>query len=233
MASEFGGRFATLSAEELLGPLNEVEAKFAPKRLFVMGDRELLSYSPRVAIIGSRRASEEGLRRAAKLSRELVKRGVSIVSGLAEGIDTVAHSSAIQAGGRTIAVIGTPLNVSFPAKNRDLQNRISADHLLISQFESGTPIQRKNFPLRNRTMALLSHASVIVEAGETSGSLSQGWEALRLGRPLFLLQSVLENPTLQWPKEMIDYGASVLSESEDVLDVIPRSSKAGYAELAF
>lgn len=232
MASEFGGQFA-LSAEELLGPLNEVEAKFAPKRLFVMGDRGLLSSSPRVAIIGSRKASEAGLRRAAKLSRELVERGVSIVSGLAEGIDTVAHSSAIQAGGRTIAVIGTSLDVSFPAKNRDLQSRIAADHLLISQFESGTPIQRKNFPLRNRTMALLSHASVIIEAGETSGSLSQGWEALRLGRPLFILQSVLENPSMQWPKEMIDYGASVLSQTEDVLDVIPGSSKAGYAELAF
>lgn len=82
-------------------------------------------------------------------------------------------------------------------------------------------------------MALLSHASVIVEAGEASGSLSQGWEALRLGRPLFLLRSILENKSLQWPKELIDYGASVLSRTEDVLDVIPGSSKAGYVELAF
>lgn len=233
MASEFGGRFANLSAEELLGPLNEVEAKFAPKRLFILGDRELLSSAPRVAIIGSRKASEAGLRRAAKLARELVEHRVSIVSGLADGIDTVAHSTAIQAGGRTIAVIGTPPDVSFPGNNRELQNRIAAEHLLISQFESGTPIQRKNFPLRNRTMALLSHASVIVEAGEASGSLSQGWEALRLGRPLFLLQSILENKSLQWPKELIDYGASVLSRTEDVLDVIPGSSKAGYVELAF
>jgi len=233
MASEFGGRLATLSAEELLGPLNEVEAKYAPKCLYTMGDRDLLSAGPRVSIIGSRKASDEGLRRAAKLARELVGEGVAIISGLAEGIDTAAHTSAIESKGRTIAVIGTPLGVAYPTKNRDLQNLIAAKFLLISQFGPGTPTQPKNFPQRNRTMALMSHASVIIEAGESSGSLSQGWEALRLGRPLFLLQSIVENTALKWPEKLIEYGASVLSRTEDVLDVIPSSSLTGYAELAF
>jgi DNA processing protein len=233
VASEFGGQFATLSAEELIGPLNEVETKFAPKCLYIVGDRNLVNVGPRVAIIGSRKVSEAGLRRTGKLARELVDAGVTIVSGLAEGVDAAAHTSAIDAGGKTIAVIGTPLDVVYPAKNRNLQALIASEYLLISQFGSGTPTQPRNFPQRNRTMALISHASVIVEAGESSGSLSQGWEALRLGRPLFLLQSILENKTLKWPAELIEYGASVLSRTEDVLDMIPRSSQADYAELAF
>lgn len=233
MASESEGWFGALSPEELLGPLNEVEAKYAPKHLFIIGDRRLLNSGPRVAIIGSRKASDVGLRRAIKLTRELVGEGVSIVSGLAEGIDTAAHSTAIDNKGRTIAVIGTSLDVVFPTKNRELQSRIGAEHLLVSQFPHGTAIQPKNFPQRNRTMALISHASIIVEAGESSGSLSQGWEALRLGRPLFLLRSIVDNPALNWPAQMIEYGASILTRTEDVLDVIPCSQLAGYAELAF
>jgi len=230
MTSASGASSQTLTPEELLGPLNEVESKFAPKRLFVAGATELLKARPRVAIIGSRNASDDGLRRASKLAKELVREGVVIVSGLAEGIDTAAHTTAIQLGGRTVAVIGTGLDQTFPTKNRDLQNQIAADHLLVSQFDFGTPIQRKNFPLRNRTMALVSHASVIVEAGESSGSLSQGWEALRLGRPLFLLRSLVENKALKWPAEMVEYGASVLTRTDDVLDAIPM---VDYAELAF
>lgn len=233
MASERGVPSEALTPEELLGPLNEVESKYAPKHLFIQGDRGLLSNGPRVAIIGSRRASGEGLRRAAKLTIELVREGVIIVSGLAEGIDTMAHSTAIESGGRTVAVIGTPLDDVFPAKNRRLQADIASHHLLVSQFSPGTPVRRENFPQRNRTMALLSHASVIVEAGETSGSLSQGWEALRLGRPLFLLQSILKNSELKWPRELIDHGASVLTCTADVLEVIPSSSRMDYAEPAF
>lgn len=185
MAPDRGARSETLTPEELLGSLNEVETKYAPKRLYIRGDRDLLNDGPRVAIIGSRRASGDGLRRATKLAGELIREGVVVVSGLAEGIDTAAHTAAIQRGGRTIAVIGTPLDEVFPAKNHRLQEEIASHHLLVSQFTPGTPIRRENFPQRNRTMALLSHASVIVEAGETSGSLSQGWEAHRgrLPRP--------------------------------------------------
>lgn len=146
-----------------------------------------------------------------------------IVSGLAEGIDTAAHTAAIDAGGRTIAVLGTPLDVFYPAGNRNLQSLIMRDHLCISQFPPGTPAQRGNFPMRNRTMALLSDATVIVEAGEKSGSLHQGWEALRLGRPLFLIRSVFSDPSLSWPCEMERYGAMPLSldELEVVFEFLP------------
>lgn len=219
--------------EELLGPLNEVEKRHAPRELFVAGDVSLLRHGRRVAVVGSRKASVEGLARAARLARLLVERGVVVVSGLAEGIDTASHRAAIEGGGRTIAVLGTPLDKVFPAENRALQERIGREHLLVSQFASGTPSGRKCFPMRNRTMALLSDATVIVEAGEGSGTLHQGWEALRLGRPLFLLESVVAAPGLSWPAEMIGYGAEVLSEGtvEFFFDSLPEGSRVERAEL--
>ena len=206
--------FAQATAQELLGrSLNEVEGKNAPAQLFVAGDVSLLRASPRVSVVGARRASALGLSTARSLSAWLVERGVIIVSGLAEGVDTVAHQAAIDAG-RTIAVLGTALSEVFPAKNRALQLRIMREHLAVSQFAPGTPSRPANFPMRNRAMALLSDATIIVEAGEKSGSLHQGWEALRLGRPLFVMRSQLEDPALTWPRELERYGAQALDLNE-------------------
>ncbi len=209
------------SAEELLGPLNPQELMYAPKQLFVAGHPEWLRQERRVSVVGARKASPDGLKRAAKLARLLVKHGAIVVSGLAEGIDAAAHTATVDAGGRTIAVIGTPLSETFPSKHRDLQQLLMRDHLVVSQFPQGYPTTRKNFPLRNRTMALVSDASVIVEAGDGSGSLSQGWEALRLGRPLFLMASILDQRGLSWPRTMLDYGAMVLNNPEDLLAQLP------------
>jgi DNA processing protein len=158
-----------------------------------------------------------------------------VVSGLADGIDTAAHEGAIAAGGRTIAVLGTSLGEYFPAKNRALQDRIMRDHLAVSQFAPGVPSQRGNFPMRNRTMALLSDATVIVEAGDKSGSLHQGWEALRLGRPLFLLESLLRDASLSWPAEMERYGAQAFSAGgiDFLFEFLPERSRGEASELAF
>jgi len=150
--------FEEFRPEELLGPLNEVEKKNAPAVLFVSGDTSL-SRRRRVSVVGSRKATRDGLVRARSLALELVKRHVVVVSGLAEGIDTAAHQAAIEAGGKTIAILGTPLDKTFPAKNRALQDLIVRDHLAISQFAAGYPARRENFPMRNRTMALLSDAT--------------------------------------------------------------------------
>lgn len=155
------------------------------------------------------------------MANALVDASIVVVSGLAEGIDTAAHRAAIRRGGRTIAVLGTPLDRTYPASNAELQAEIGREHLLVSQFPNGAQIQRASFVMRNRTMALISDASVIVEAGEGSGTLSQGWEALRLGRPLFIMKSVVENAELQWPGEMLDYGARVLSEPAELLALLP------------
>jgi DNA processing protein len=145
------------------------------------------------------------------LSRTLIQHGIIVVSGLAEGIDTAAHRAAIEEGGSTIAVLGTPLDQFYPEVNRDLQERLAKEQLLVSQFATGSAVTPRNFPMRNRTMALLTDATVIVEASEKSGTVHQGSEALRLGRPLFLLEGVANDATLSWPKKMIGYGAHVLS----------------------
>jgi DNA processing protein len=201
----------TLTPDELLGPLNGVERRHAPKELHLAGDRSLLESGRRVAIVGSRDASETGLQRARILAGTLAEQGVTVVSGLARGIDTAAHMAAIQAHGRTIAVLGTPLTACYPAENQALQTLLIAEHLVVSQFAPGIKTHRSHFPLRNRTMALLSDATVIVEAEERSGTVHQGWEALRLGRPLYLLESLASRDDLTWPKELLHYGAQVLT----------------------
>lgn len=212
-----------MPSDELLGPLNDVEQKYAPKILFIEGDQGVIDAGPRVSVIGSRAASAAGIMNTESIAKWLVERGVVVVSGLAEGIDTAAHQAAIAASGRTIAVLGTPLNVFFPAKNRALQLRIMREHLAISQFAPGTPVGKASFPMRNRTMALISDATIIVEAGSRSGTEHQGWEALRLGRPLFILDAVAKGPGSAWVVKMVDYGAMVLSMDDLwlVADLLP------------
>lgn len=221
-----------VTPEELIGHLNDVERKNAPPVLYAVGDLGLFAGASRVSIVGTRKPTEDGVKRAMSLVHALVQRGMIVVSGLAEGIDAVAHSAAIDEGGRTIAVVGNGPDKVFPASNRGLQERIVAGHLLVSQFPPGTPPKATNFPQRNRTMALLSDATIIVEAGEGSGTLHQGWEGLRLGRPLFLLESLTRRDDLKWPAEMIRYGAQVLSKEnlDIVLDEMPTRTRG---EVAF
>ena len=225
-----GGESAALTPEMLLGPLNDVEQKYAPPKLFVAGPMEIPLPSPRASIVGSRRASEKGLAAASEIARYLARTGTVIVSGLALGIDTAAHTSALSNGGRTIAVIATSLNESYPRRNSELQQRIMREHLVISQFRVGTRLFKKNFVLRNGTMALISNATIIAEAKDDSGSLHQGWEALRLGRPLFIWRDVLDDPSVLIPKEMLNYGAVRLDEPEEILPFLP--SKEQFLEIA-
>ncbi len=210
-----------VSSANLLGSLSEIEQKFAPDSLFVAGKIPLPLPHPRVAIVGTRTPSPEGLKLASRLSRTLAQQGVIIVSGLARGIDTAAHTTAIGSGGRTIAVLGTPLSQVYPRENAELQATIMRDHLAVSQFEEGRPVQRTNFVVRNRTMALIADASVIVESGEGGGSLHQGWEALRLGRPVFIHSREFVKRGLEWPRKMAEYGAVQFREPSDILDFLP------------
>jgi DNA processing protein len=215
--------FSDFSISDALGGLNEYEKKYAPAKAYYMGDLDLLKQGGRVSVVGSRKPSLDGMRRASSVAKLLVENGITVVSGLAEGIDKVAHETSITSGGRTIAVTGTPLDNPYPKSNIQLFDKISSEHLVISQFPVGSPVQPKNFPIRNRTMALISHATIIVEAAEKSGTLHQGWEALRLGRPLFLMESITNDPNLTWPKEMLQYGAQILTRHnfEDLLYSIP------------
>lgn len=220
--------YPAYAPEDLLGPLNDVEHKHVPATLFVAGDTSLLRQNTRVAIVGSRQASAQGLARARRLAKRLCAQGIIVVSGLAAGIDTAAHHATLAAGGRTIAVLGTPLDQVYPKSNAALQHQIMREHLCVSQFPVGAPIHRHNFARRNRTMALMADATVIIEATDTSGSLGQGWEALRLGRGLFLAQSCAEDVSVSWPKKMVHYGGRLLADEtlDTLFDVLPHRTEA-------
>jgi DNA processing protein len=180
--------------------------------VFYAGDASLLE-GHCVAIIGARKASDLGRRRARQLGRQLATAGVVVVSGLAEGIDTEALTGAMEAGGKVVAVIGTPIDQAYPAKNKALQEAIYREHLLVSQFPSGTRVFPSNFPARNRTMAALSDASVVIEASDTSGTLHQAAECQRLGRWLVIAKSVVEDPDLSWPAKFIGKPRTIVLES--------------------
>ena len=144
-----------------------------------------------------------------------------VVSGLALGIDTAALASAIQHHGRVAAVIGTPLSKAYPAENGPLQERIWREHVLLTPFAEGETVFRSNFPKRNRVMAAVSDATVIVEASDTSGTLHQAAECQRLGRWLFIMRSVAEDRALKWPASFLGKSnTAVLDRTEEIVTAI-------------
>lgn len=189
--------------------------------IFFSGDLNLLKVKS-LSVIGARSVSTDGLARAARISRELASAGLVVTSGLAKGVDTAAHRAAIAEGGKTVSVIGTPLDKAYPAENADLQQEIYERHLLVSQFHPGQRTFQSDFPKRNRLMAALSDGSVIVEASDTSGTLHQAAECIRLGRWLFIMRSVVENQALSWPERFLGNPKTVVLTS--VQDILSRIS---------
>jgi DNA processing protein len=209
----------------VLNALSDTAKLWAPPFFWAAGDVGLLSGDlHRVAIIGSRDASELAIKRSTKIARQLAESHVVVVSGLAKGIDRSAHESAIATGGHTIAVIGTPLDRCYPAEHAELQRSIYTNHLLVSQFENGARTFPSDFVKRNRFMALLCNATIVVEAGDTSGTLSQAAETQRLGKPLFIMKSVLDNKALSWPQKFLHpksgLPAQLLEDVSQVLAVL-------------
>jgi len=152
----------TISPKDLLGRyLNDVEEKHAPKTLFVAGSMKLPVPGPCVSIVGTRKPSQQGIDATSRIAKELVKKGVVVVSGLARGIDTVAHWTAIENGGKTIAVLGTPLTRFYPPENMELQKLIMEKYLAISQFPPSHFTQRKDFVFRNRHLGDFGPPSLI------------------------------------------------------------------------
>jgi DNA protecting protein DprA len=188
--------------------------------VYCVGNQTLLK-APTVSIVGTRDVSECGWKRATRISRELVAEGIVVMSGLAKGVDTAALTSAIRSGGQVAAVIGTPLEKAYPAENSRLQEEIYRNHLLVSPFQEGETVFKSNFPKRNRVMALLSDATVIIEASDTSGTLHQAAECIRQGRWLFILKSVVDNPNLAWPNKFLGKDkVRTLEHTSDIVSVI-------------
>ena len=198
-----------------------------PIECFYYQGRWDLAESRAVAVVGTRHPSEDGLARTRRIVRELVRDRLTVVSGLAAGIDRMAHETAIEEDGQTIAVLGTPLSNVYPKEHAELQRRIAEQFLVISQvpvirYESQD--YRRNrlfFPDRNVTMSALTEATVIVEAGETSGTLIQARAALAQGRKLFVLDNCFRDSRLRWPDRLAEKGAIRVKDYDDVREHLP------------
>ena len=189
----------------------------APPVLFARGT--VIRDDVAVSVVGSRTASPRGLDIAAAVARELVARGVTVLGGLALGIDAAAHRAALGAGGRTVGVIGTGIDRAYPAQNRELQEQIAGRGLVLSQFWPGAPPQRHNFLMRNATMSGYGLATVVVEAGEQSGSRAQARIAVEHGRPVILTSLVVERN--DWARALVGRpGVHIAGSLQAVLDVV-------------
>ena len=200
-------------------PVNLRMVHDRPSLLFVRGALDERD-SRSVAVVGTRRASDAGIATASEVARELVEANYVVVSGLAAGIDTAAHTAALEAVGRTIAVIGTGVRHVFPKANADLQERIAREAAVLSQFWPGQEPRRWTFPQRNAVMSGFARATVVVEASHTSGARMQARLALEHGRPVFLLSSLMEH---QWARRYRDYdGVYVVGHGSEIVEHLER-----------
>jgi DNA processing protein len=196
-----------------------------PPMVFVAG-RLTHADARGVAVVGARKASQAGIRRAAAIAGHLVDHGYTVVSGLAAGIDTAAHTAALSQHGRTVAVIGTGLARQYPPENQTLQQRIASECAVVSQFWPDSPPSRRSFPMRNAVMSGIALATVVVEASDTSGARMQARLALAQGRPVFLLASLVEHQ--QWAREYAARpGTHVVREPRDITTVVERLISPG------
>jgi len=188
-----------------------------PKGLFIKG-----SIIPKdagaIAIVGTRTPTAYGIKQCEKISHELAKRGITIISGMARGIDSVAHRSAIKAGGRTIAVLGSGLNRIYPPENKKLYEDISKNGAVISEFASDTPPMPYNFPRRNRIISGMAIGVVVVEAAVRSGSLITANFALEQGRDVFAMPGNINSSRSNGTNALIKDGAKLVEDVSDILD---------------
>ena len=192
----------------------------APERLRVRGELGP-TVERRVAIVGSRRADPYGIELTRELARDLARAGVCIVSGGAEGIDAAAHRAALEADGRTVAVLGTGVDVAYPVAHRVLFDRIlAAGGALVSEYDDGAPGARWTFPQRNRIVSGLSEAVVVVRAGEKSGALITADWARRQGIPVFAVPGDVREEGSAGPIALLRRGAKVAASASDVLEAI-------------
>lgn len=206
-----------ISLDDSRYPARLREIAAPPAVLFVAGDPAVLD-APQIAVVGSRRPSADGLASARELAAGLAGGGLVVTSGLARGIDAVAHAAAIEAGGRTIAVLGTGPDRVYPASNARLAERIVAGGgALVTEFPAGTAPRAEHFPRRNRIVSGLALGTLVVEAGLPSGSLSTARHALDQGREVFAVPGSVHNPLSRGCHALIREGAMLVESVEDVL----------------
>jgi DNA processing protein len=221
LASGVGARLVTVLDPEY--PANLRLIFNLPPFLFLRGTSMQRDDARSVAVVGTRDASAEGINKARKISERLVESGVVVVSGLARGIDTAAHTATLAVGGRTIAVIGTGITRTFPAENRELADEIAESGLIASQFWPSASPAKWTFPRRNVVMSGIAQGTVVVEASSTSGAKMQARLALEHGKRVFLLKSLV---TAQpWARTYVDKRGALEVESID--DIVSRLADPG------
>jgi len=189
-----------------------------PKQLFVSGQLDELLALPMVGIVGSRKVSPYGRSVTTRLAGELAGQGIVIVSGLAFGVDSIAHQAALDAGGRTIAVLPSPLETIYPASHRQLAaNILKQGGALISEYPAGTESFRGNFVARNRIISGLSNALLVTEAAEKSGSLHTARFALEQGKDVLAVPGNINSPTSVGTNNLLRAGAGVATCADDIL----------------
>ncbi|HXK61098.1 MAG TPA: DNA-processing protein DprA [Acidobacteriota bacterium] len=191
-----------------------------PVVLYSLGDVRL-TQGPAIAIVGARRASVYGRQVTQRLARELAATGLVVVSGLARGIDGHAHAGALEAGGKTVAVMGNGVDIVYPRENRKVYERIGEKGCIISEFPMGTFPAPQNFPIRNRIISGLSYGTVIVEASEFSGSLITARSTLEQNRELWAVPGNITSPGSYGPNYLIKQGARVVIDRQDILEGLP------------
>jgi DNA processing protein len=197
-----------------------------PAVLFLRGDASLL-HRPMVAVVGSRRSSAYGRRVAAEVARVLCAHGVVVSSGLALGVDAAAHRGALEAGGATLAVLGSGADVPHPPSNRGLFERVGREGLLVSEFALGTLPLPHHFPQRNRILAALAEGVLVVEAARRSGALITSDLALELGRSIMAVPGPVFADRSRGTNRLIRQGAAILSEPADVLELVALAAAPG------
>jgi DNA processing protein len=212
----------TISPFEEVYPENLREIFDPPLALYCLGDVDLLS-SPTLAIVGSRRCSIYGREVTLRLSRELAVRGLTIVSGMARGIDSQAHVGALSANGSTVAVLGSGVDVVYPRENRALYQKIASRGCIVSEFPCGSFPAPQNFPVRNRIISGLSWGTVISEASEFSGSLITARLTLEQNREVWAVPGNITSKGSYGPNYLIKQGAHVVLDTQDVFDQLPIS----------
>jgi DNA processing protein len=199
-----------------------------PVALFVKGRVELLN-SVGIGIVGTRRPSAYGLAAAERLSRELAEAGICIVSGMARGIDTQAHTAALAVGGDTLAVFGCGVDVIYPAENRKLAERIADKGLLVSEFAMGSPGYPQNFPVRNRIVSGIGAGVLVVEGAQYSGSSITAKLAADQGREVFAVPGNITSKMSWAPNLLIKQGAKLVQEWNDVVSELSERDRAALA----
>ena len=200
-----------------------------PLLLYVRGNAALLC-APALAVVGSRHATAQGREHAMRFSEELSHAGLSVVSGLALGIDAAAHEGGLRGPGSTVAVIGTGCDIDYPPRNRDLAERIAQGGCIVSEYALGMPPLSANFPRRNRVISGLAQAVLVVEAAARSGSLITARMAAEQGRDVFAIPGSIHAPLSKGCHQLIRQGAKLVETTQDILEELPqRQAVAGTA----